>query len=297
MDPKYTPTIKDSHVPNTQSDTRRLAIFQNDSDFYVIHKKAEKLAIATYMISNFFASEEPLKWSLRRVVGELLKDTVTLSSASLSVKDSLVRTLSSKLTELTSLYEVAHKAGFISEMNFTIIKGELDKMLELLDRREGGQVNTKSISFDESFFKVERPKESEVRGMSYESGVMKKNNPSSIEYSTRQSYPQATNFNTHTSLRGVENKFVQSGGEGQKHPVKETPSFIKDNNALKDIKDKRQNIIIALVKKHRTLTIKGFTGVIKDCSEKTIQRELLSLVEKKVLKKEGERRWSTYSLG
>jgi DeoR/GlpR family transcriptional regulator of sugar metabolism len=72
--------------------------------------------------------------------------------------------------------------------------------------------------------------------------------------------------------------------------------FIKDNNNLKDIKDKRQKIIIALVKKHRTLTIKGFTGVIKDCSEKTIQRELLALVARGVLKKEGERRWSTYSL-
>jgi hypothetical protein len=288
MDPKNTPTIKDNQVPNIQSDTRKLAIFQNDSDFYVVHKKAEKIAVATYMISNFFAGEEPLKWSLRKAVGKLLKDTISLSSASLAVKDSLIRTISAKLVELTSLYEVAHKAGFISPMNFTIIAGELDRMLELLDKREGGQVNTKSISFDESFFKVERPKESEAGGLSYESGVMKKNNSSSIEYSPRQSYPHASNLNSF----GIENKFSHN----EKNAVKNTQSFIKDNNILKDIKDKRQNIIIALVKKHRTLTIKGFTGVIKDCSEKTIQRELLSLVERKVLKKEGERRWSTYSL-
>jgi hypothetical protein len=290
MDPKYTPTIKDRQVPNTQSDTRKLAIFQNDSDFYVIHKKAEKLAIATYMISNFFTSEEPLKWSLRRVVGELLKDTITLSSASLSVKDSLVRTISSRLTELTSLYEVAHRAGFISEMNFTIIKSELEKMLELLDRRESTQVNTKSISFDESFFKVERPGGEESKGdsnqdtRSVEDG--EKYSRSHAPYFSA-SYPQSS----HSNSQGVENKKYEI-----KTVAKETSSFIKDNNILKDIKDKRQNIIIALVKKHHTLTIKGFTSVIKDCSEKTIQRELLTLVAKGVLKKEGERRWSTYSM-
>ncbi len=284
MDQKNTPTIKDNQVTNAQSDTRKLAIFQNDSDFYVVHKKAEKLAIATYMISNFFTPEEPLKWSFRKVVGELLKDTIALSSASLAVKDSLVRTLSSKLVELTSLYEVAHKAGFISEMNFTIIVGELDKMLELLDKREGSQTSTKNISFDESFFGVENPK------IDNKDVLNKNSNSASLpgsEYSLLRGYPQAVN----SSHQEMENKKYEI-----KNAAKPTANFIKDNNILKDIKDKRQNIIIALVKKHRTLTIKGFTGVIKDCSEKTIQRELLALVAKGILKKEGERRWSTYSL-
>jgi hypothetical protein len=36
--------------------------------------------------------------------------------------------------------------------------------------------------------------------------------------------------------------------------------------------------------------------MIKDCSEKTIQRELIVLVSEKVVKKEGERRWSVYSI-
>ncbi len=285
MEPQNTQTIKDNKVPNIQSDTRKLAIFQNDSDFYVVHKKAEKLAVATYMISNFFASEEPLKWSLRKAAGELLKDTISLSSVSLSIKDSLIRIISSKLIELTSLYEVAHKAGFISLMNFVIITEELEKMLQLLDAREGSQVNTKSISFDESFFKVERPNEDVNKVTVNDIGTTKVN-----------PYLPATNFSAHTRFQSVENVSTQTGKEEIKHIPKLAPSFIKDSNAVKDIKDKRQNIIIALVKKHHTLTIKGFTAVIKDCSEKTIQRELLSLVSNGVLKKEGERRWSTYSL-
>jgi hypothetical protein len=65
---------------------------------------------------------------------------------------------------------------------------------------------------------------------------------------------------------------------------------------VKDKKDSRKNNIISLLKKDSNLTIKDFVKVIKDCSEKTIQRELIDLVEKGVVKREGERRWSTYSL-
>jgi len=42
--------------------------------------------------------------------------------------------------------------------------------------------------------------------------------------------------------------------------------------------------------------VKDFAKVITDISEKTIQRELLDLVQRGVIKKEGERRWSRYSL-
>ena len=42
--------------------------------------------------------------------------------------------------------------------------------------------------------------------------------------------------------------------------------------------------------------IKDLTPVIKGCSEKTIQRELATLVDKGIVNKEGERRWSVYSM-
>lgn len=68
------------------------------------------------------------------------------------------------------------------------------------------------------------------------------------------------------------------------------------DNTVKDKKNERQEIILDTLKKDSNLTIKDFTKVIKNCSEKTIQRELLYLVEKGTIKRVGERRWSTYSL-
>lgn len=84
--------------------------------------------------------------------------------------------------------------------------------------------------------------------------------------------------------------------KGQKN---ETTSLNMTKNKtlmIKDKKSNRQENILNLLRKDSNLTIKDFTKVIKDCSEKTIQRELILLVEKGLIKRVGERRWSTYSL-
>lgn len=61
-------------------------------------------------------------------------------------------------------------------------------------------------------------------------------------------------------------------------------------------KQSRKEAIISVLQKKGNVTIKDISEVISDCSEKTIQRELISLVKEGALKKSGERRWSTYSL-
>jgi predicted ArsR family transcriptional regulator len=60
-------------------------------------------------------------------------------------------------------------------------------------------------------------------------------------------------------------------------------------------KDRRAVILTLLQRKDR-IAIKDVTAVIRDVSDKTIQRELLALVAQGVLIKDGERRWSTYRL-
>ena len=51
-----------------------------------------------------------------------------------------------------------------------------------------------------------------------------------------------------------------------------------------------------LLRQRNNLSVKDFVTVVSEYSEKTIQRELLALVQEGVVKKQGERRWSTYSL-
>lgn len=89
--------------------------------------------------------------------------------------------------------------------------------------------------------------------------------------------------------------------KGHKGQEKTKMSFTKSNQVNRvekenTIKDNRTEKIVNLAKEKGNFTIKDASELFVGISEKTIQRELLKLVATGVLKKEGERRWSTYSL-
>jgi hypothetical protein len=58
---------------------------------------------------------------------------------------------------------------------------------------------------------------------------------------------------------------------------------------------KRTGLILEFVRKHKNVSIKDIAKVIRDVSEKTIQRELGTLIQQGLVEKRGERRWSIYS--
>lgn len=59
--------------------------------------------------------------------------------------------------------------------------------------------------------------------------------------------------------------------------------------------DRRERIKVVLNAKEEA-TIKDITDIITDVSSKTIQRELNAMIEENLVKRQGERRWSKYSL-
>jgi hypothetical protein len=100
-----------------------------------------------------------------------------------------------------------------------------------------------------------------------------------------------------------EDMFLNEQSLLQAGPSEQFPS-----RAIKD-KDKRHNkghqtdtakqkerasIILQMVRKNKGVSVGDIALVVKDCSEKTIQRELVSLIEQGLVRKQGERRWSLY---
>lgn len=81
----------------------------------------------------------------------------------------------------------------------------------------------------------------------------------------------------------------RTGGEDR---GRESKGHIRDTGQIKD----RRETIMSVIKNKRKASIKDISTLIRDVSEKTIQRELSSLVESGMILKEGERRWSVYSL-
>lgn len=58
----------------------------------------------------------------------------------------------------------------------------------------------------------------------------------------------------------------------------------------------RRERVLSVIKDKTEATIKDIRETVTDCSEKTIQRELIDLIKDGVVVREGERRWSKYKL-
>lgn len=75
-----------------------------------------KIASAIYLITGFFTDQEPLKWRLRGLAGDLVSENY-------KDKSSLSR-------ELSNLFGVARSAGLVSDTNCDILLRELARISE-----------------------------------------------------------------------------------------------------------------------------------------------------------------------
>jgi predicted HTH transcriptional regulator len=75
---------------------------------------------------------------------------------------------------------------------------------------------------------------------------------------------------------------------------------VKDNQSdkisSKNSSGERKQVILNLLKTKTEVSVSDVLKELPNVSDKTVQRELVGMVESGVLQKKGEKRWSTYSL-
>jgi hypothetical protein len=237
-----------------------------------VHKKTAKIVTALYMVTDYMEDAEPLKSKLRVIGVNLLSDMYTLSMISPVERDAHISTTLVRIYELLSFIEIANTIGFISDMNTAILKREL---VNLTKEIEEPQSKDKHFAFalDEQMFAVENGELSEAAGETLSSkGHLK------------DSYTVSDKTKNILSRLSVISKSHAQG----------SPAVSKDDRSSK---------ILYLLKDKSTgpasllgVSIKDISVQMTDCSEKTIQRELNSLVAKNQVIKIGEKRWSRYRL-
>ncbi len=73
-----------------------------------------------------------------------------------------------------------------------------------------------------------------------------------------------------------------------------TVSYSKKPDISAENKNKRQDQILSFINERKSVAIKDIAGLFPEVSEKTIQRELGTLVETGRITKRGSKRWSIY---
>lgn len=261
-----------------------------------IYKKTQKLVTAVYMVTECLNDTEQLKDSLRKISLSLLHKMARVDSLTSVKTHQALLSVQVDTQELLALLEIGSTVGLVGSMNssilmreFTLLSTEINQLLT---------ENTKA-SFTLPMFKsqqLERIVISKDREQLFD-----ENQISVGEVALR----------TYASLSKGQIQYKRQDNEFNKGQ-KEVEQILEDHEpkgqSLKDkvvgqskkfelaIKNERRNSILQILKDKEYITVKDVSEIIKNCSEKTLQRELLSLVANGVLKKEGDKRWSRYAL-
>jgi len=304
------------------------SVFIKDIDFQYIYKKTEKIVTAIYLVTNFLATEEPLKWSLRNSSTSLLKSAMTFSKVSLSDREIRIHDLNSSILETSSFFDLAYRSGFVTTMNYEVINYEVSKLAASVAGYQSESISSNKGLFDEDYFNVSENLHTDL----YE-------NYKNLNQNNLNNIKDKTNKDNNNSNKGqnvnkghnnnVFNKTFGSNTSGESISSKNSnenkyQSQISKNNSLenslyeskgqnnlinknakppkrKSTRNKktnveRRNLIIAEIRKQGEVSVKDIAKIMSDVSEKTLQRELISMVDEKIIVKKGERRWSRYSI-
>jgi hypothetical protein len=234
----------------------------------ISYNKANKLITALFMVTDILRQEEPLRNKLRTLGVEIISDIHSNPAQA-----------GSKITQVMSFMDIALSINLVSQMNHNILVREFSKLAESIS--EYGKV---SPAWLEEF--LVNPPVEKSSGFKIIPPIGHASRTSNV--GTRIGVQKG-----HTLLKAIKDISDKNS--------------VKNNEAYDELKKRRRQDIVNVLKTNpEGLVItdikvksKGHEAqfpALASCSEKTLQRELVSMLKDGVLKKIGEKRWSRYSI-
>ena len=147
---------KDTNTSFGSQDSKNIVVFklfEKDNYLLFVYKKSERIVSALYLVSNLLPDAEPVKWEFRNIGVKMISQMLSLTSNPL-LKSEVAYRLNVDLIKLLSLLDISNVAGLISEMNFNVLKKELEHLIETLNIKGVSQSphTGKKNLFDREFF-------------------------------------------------------------------------------------------------------------------------------------------------
>jgi len=265
---------------DTQKDTQIGQKTDGQMSFLIfVSLKSEKFSQALYLITSYIPDNEPLKAKIREVSIDLISDSPMLAPAptwsvswseenevSPLFKVSVLESVLNNLHKIISLLRLAMAGSLVSEMNYNILLREFASFEKQLTEHLSQNGFAQNLLVGQN-----------------EESIFHKTQSISQEDSKTLARPMAHSVGLTADNRTLPKKTYSQPNQ----------NFRKNEE---EKKASRRNEIIDFLKDKDWTSIKDIAESIKGCSVKTIQRELLDLVQKGFLKKKGDRRWSRYLL-
>lgn len=229
---------------------------EQNSDFLNIYNKSYRLVAAVFTVSNLMDENEELRTKIKKLSLDLVSKSVDLKDVNFSDAKKLTINLEKICLELISMLDIASIAGLISKMNGDIIRDEFYSFISELNRFVDRFENYKNVS-------------------------------------VKNIFRESSSKNIYENIYKDDQIKINSGQSFKLNQPRQIKATLNGGHKRKEI---RKNTILEFVKGHKNVSIKDIVPNIVGCSEKTVQRELISLVGEGKIIKSGERRWSRYSI-
>lgn len=283
-------------------------VLRDDQYLLFLLKKTERIVAALYVITNSFSDYEPLKWNIRESGTSLIKHILSFKERMKAHNREPISDTFAEIARLLSILDLAHIADLLSPMNSSVLKNEIEGLTGTIENKwRASNLPTHAPSLEESFFGIPRNTFSNTKEDRSKTSIpnLKNTEPNTEESTTLYAFgdlerllrSQKDNHKGHVGDFGnVLDRKPQT--LVQDTQAKHTDvSYTDFTNHQIDTREERMQKIISVLRKHgNSATIRDFSAIIKGCSEKTIQRLLIEMVQGGVLKKSGNRRWSRYSI-
>jgi DNA-binding transcriptional ArsR family regulator len=253
-------------------------IFEKDIKRVYIYKKAERLAKAIHLVGPAFFASPALRDRLDRVAVGLV-DAATDSP--LSARTSLSR----ELLALSSVLSIARTGGLLSAMNAEFIAREAQNLLHEV------------ASYEEPLLFLDTvPTLAELaRDVTQERNTHANKSVQDSQMTNREN---RKNVAGHRESKLAHQSQIMSKAKSVA-PAKSKQTVSTTTQSIGHVSDKkteRRDTILSVLTNKGASYIKDISTVIRNVSEKTVQRELQELVENGLVVREGERRWTMYSI-
>jgi len=277
-----------------------LDVSVKDTHLSTSYTKTNKLIMALYMVTDIMDKEEPIRTKLRTLGVEILSDTISLSRFNLD----------KKVQEVLFLIDIVSAMNFISEMNCNILRKEFLALNASIKEsfNKVGSLN-RQINLSE-FFQTSSPAKGRIKEGS---------DPLAFQaLPLSRGRGNSKGHHGHTRIGVQKGSTLMKALSDKTHLLSNSnqASFSTDNinnvepgsrNYFNMLKKQRRNDIVSIVKiignsatikdiKDKVQTTSDQSNSLIFCSEKTLQRELMSMTKDGVLYKTGEKRWSRYSI-
>lgn len=250
-----------------------------DTSFSISYSKSDKLITALYMVTDIIDKGEPIRNKLRTLGAEIISDIHLIEQNHEGYI--ALSNISTRISEIVSFLNIASAMNFISEMNSSILKKEFMELKSSIQQ----YIDKKPM------WLAEFSLESKSTSKNFEKQYL------SAQTVIGQAKSQKEIPQTRIGVQKGSTLMKALGGVS----MSDTETNPRNQDAFNLLKKQRRNDIVKIIKDNGgNVTISDIKnkaiGSLVSCGEKTLQRELVSMVKDSILKKTGEKRWSKYFL-